>query len=119
MDMNKLTQKSQEAVQNAQAKAVRFGHQEIDGEHLLLALLDEGGLMPRLLEKMDVEPDALRRAVTQELESRPSVGGPGAEPGKIFVTQRLQKFDLGILQLDKNNGHAMIRLGLRRRNRRP
>ena len=94
MDMNKLTQKSQEAVQSAQAKAVRFGHQEVDGEHLLLALLDEGGLMPRLLEKMDVEARALRRAVTQELERRPSVGGPGAEAGKLFVTQRFQQLML-------------------------
>ena len=94
MDMNKLTQKSQEAVQSAQEKAVRFGHQEIDGEHLLLALLDEGGLVPRLLEKMDVEPEGLRRAVSKELERRPSVSGPGAEPGKIFVTQRLQQLML-------------------------
>ena len=92
--MNKLTQKSQEAVQDAQAKAVRFGHQEIDGEHLLLALLEDGGLVPRLLEKMGVEPEGLRRAVAQELERRPSVGGPGAEPGKVFVTQRLQKLML-------------------------
>ncbi len=96
MNMDKLTQKSQIAVQSAQAKAVRFGHQEIDGEHLLLALLEDesGGLVPRLLEKMDVEPEALRRAVTRELERRPSVGGPGAEPGKIFVTQRLQRLML-------------------------
>ena len=95
MDMNKLTQKSQEAVQSAQTQAVRLGHQEIDGEHLLLALLEESGtLTSRLLEKMDVEPDGLRRAVVQELERRPSIGGPGAEPGKIFVTQRFQQLML-------------------------
>ena len=94
MDMNKLTQKSQEAVQAAQATAVRHGHQEIDGEHLMLALLQEGGLVPRLLEKMDAAAEALRQALAVELERRPRVGGPGAEPGKVFVTQRLERLML-------------------------
>ncbi|MCP3960667.1 MAG: AAA family ATPase, partial [bacterium] len=94
MDMNKLTQKSQEAVQSAQALAVRHGHQEVDGEHLLATLLDEGSLVARLLEKMDVEPVALRQVVSRELERRPQVGGPGAESGKIFVTRRFQQLML-------------------------
>ena len=42
MDLNRLTQKSQEALHDAQTKALRFGHTEVDGEHLLLALLDQG-----------------------------------------------------------------------------
>jgi len=41
MDMNRLTQKSQEALHDAQTKALRFGHSQVDGEHLLLALLDQ------------------------------------------------------------------------------
>jgi hypothetical protein len=41
MDLNRLTQKSQQAVQEAQTKALRYGHVEIDGEHLLLALLEQ------------------------------------------------------------------------------
>src|ERR1700693_5480226 len=41
MDPNRLTQKSQEALHDAQARALRFGHTEVDGEHLLLALLDQ------------------------------------------------------------------------------
>ena len=92
MDMNKLTQKSQEAIHQAQALAVRLGHQELDGEHLLLALLEEGeGLVPRLFGRMDVPVDAFRQALTSELGKRPKVSGPGAEPGKIFVTQRFQQ----------------------------
>ena len=56
MDPNKLTQKSQEALHDAQTKALRFGHTEVDGEHLLLALLDQpDGLAPRLLTQADVE----------------------------------------------------------------
>ena len=47
MDLNRLTQKSQEALHDAQTKALRFGHTEVDGEHLLLALLDQpDGLVP-------------------------------------------------------------------------
>ena len=47
--------------------------------------------MTRLLEKVDVETEALRQTLAQELERQPRVGGPGAELGKIFVTQRLQQ----------------------------
>jgi ATP-dependent Clp protease ATP-binding subunit ClpB len=92
MDMNKLTQKSQEAVQNAQTKALRYGHVEVDSDHVLLALLEQSeGLVPRLLTKMEVPVEALRKALEQELERRPRVSGPGMEAGKIYVTQRLQK----------------------------
>jgi ATP-dependent Clp protease ATP-binding subunit ClpB len=92
MDLNKLTQKSQEAVQAAQAKALRYGHQEVDGEHLLSALLEQPeGLVPRLLERMDVAVGDLRAALEQALDRRPSVSGPGAEAGKVYVTNRLQR----------------------------
>src|SRR6266568_4819695 len=92
MDLNRLTQKSQQAMQEAQSKALRYGHVEIDGEHLLLALLEQqDGLLPRLLTRMDVPVTALKSALEQALERRPRVSGPGVEPGKIYVTQRLQK----------------------------
>ncbi|MFE1986724.1 ATP-dependent chaperone ClpB [Streptomyces mirabilis] len=90
MDMNRLTQKSQEALQEAQTAAGRMGHTEVDGEHLLLALLDqEDGLIPRLLQQAGNEPKELRAAVREELSRRPKVTGPGAAPGQVFVTQRL------------------------------
>jgi ATP-dependent Clp protease ATP-binding subunit ClpB len=92
LDPNKLTEKSEEAVQAAQAKAVSFGHQETDGEHLLLALLEqEGGLLPSLLSRLDVVPGDMKGEVEEELQRRPRVSGPGAEAGKIYVTQRLRK----------------------------
>ena len=60
MDPNRMTQKSQEALQRAQQLAVQFGHVEVDGEHLLMALLtQEGGVIPRLLTKADVSLEAL------------------------------------------------------------
>src|SRR5215475_10671571 len=92
MDLNRLTQKSQQAVQEAQSKALRYGHVEIDGEHLLLALLEQqDGLLPRLLVRMEVPLASLKSALEQALERRPRVSGPGVEAGKIYVTQRLQK----------------------------
>jgi len=92
MDINRMTQKSQEALQAAQNLALRRGHVEVDGEHLLLALLEqEGGLVPRLLEKMEVPPASFTRGLQEELDRRPSVSGPGAEAGKIYVTQRFNR----------------------------
>ena len=78
MDPNQLTQKSQEALHDAQTKALRFGHTEIDVEHLLLALLDQSdGLVPRLLQRAEVDIDGLRPTVEQALERRPRVSGAG------------------------------------------
>lgn len=92
MDINKFTQKSQEALQGAQSKAVRFGHTEVDVEHLLLVLVEqEQGIVPRLLEKMGCSVENFAEEVRSEVQKRPSVSGPGAEPGKVFVTQRLSK----------------------------
>ncbi|MFG3476027.1 ATP-dependent chaperone ClpB [Streptomyces sp. NPDC047980] len=90
MDMNRLTQKSQEALQEAQTIAGRLDQTEVDGEHLLLALLDQpDGLVPRLLDRAGVGTQALRTAVTESLARRPRVTGPGAQPGQVFITQRL------------------------------
>jgi ATP-dependent Clp protease ATP-binding subunit ClpB len=92
MDMNHLTQKSQEALQEAQSIAVRLGQNEVDGEHLLLALLDQqDGLTTRLLEQAGGDPDALRTAVEADLAKRPRTTGPGAAPGQVMVTQRLAR----------------------------
>ncbi|WP_327676740.1 ATP-dependent chaperone ClpB [Streptomyces sp. NBC_00467] len=92
MDMNRLTQKSQEALQEAQTIAGRLNQTEVDGEHLLLALLDQpDGLIPRLFDQAGADTQALRSALSAELARRPKVTGPGATPGQVFVTQRLAK----------------------------
>ena len=73
MDINKLTQKSQEALQSAQTKALRYGHQEVDGEHLLLALLEQPeGLVPRLLARMDVPTEALETRSSASCRAGPA-----------------------------------------------
>src|SRR6202035_5076595 len=92
MDPNQLTQKSQEALHDAQTKALRFGHAEADGEHLLLALLDQAeGIAPRLLGQAGAGPGRLRAALEAELARRPRVTGPGVSPGEVRVTQRLAR----------------------------
>jgi len=89
VDLNRLTQKSQEGLHDAQTRALRFNHSDVDGEHLLLALLEQpDGLAPRLLQRAGVEPDSLTKAVDAELAQRPRVTGPGVAPGEVRVTQR-------------------------------
>jgi ATP-dependent Clp protease ATP-binding subunit ClpB len=92
MDPSHLTQKSQEALHDAQTKALRFGHTDVDAEHLLLALLEQpDGIAPRLLEQAGADPGRLRTGLEAELAKRPSVSGPGASPGQVHVTQRLAR----------------------------
>ncbi|HMG63507.1 MAG TPA: Clp protease N-terminal domain-containing protein, partial [Streptosporangiaceae bacterium] len=92
MDPNRLTQKSQEALHDGQSKALRFGHTEVDGEHLLLALLDQAdGIAPRLLAQAGADPERLKAALEAELLRRPRVSGPGVSPGQVSVTHRLSR----------------------------
>ena len=92
MDMNKLTQKSQEAFYDAQNIAIKNGHQEVDGEHLAVALISqENGLIPKLLEKMGLPVENIKNALEVDLRKRPRISGAGQESGKIFVSQRLSQ----------------------------
>jgi len=95
MDINKFTQKSQESIAAAQSMAVRFGNVEVDVEHLMLALIEqEDGLIGRMLTKLDVPVDSFRDAIQAEISKRPKVAGPGVEPGKVYLTQRLNRLML-------------------------
>jgi len=90
MDMQKLTQKSQEAVQAAQQQAVEYGHQQVEPRHLMLGLIAPAdGLVRSLLQRMNVPIDAVTGAVQAELRKVPKVSGPGFSPDKIYLTQEL------------------------------
>ena len=90
MDMNRMTVKLQEALQSASALAMRRGHQGIDVEHLLVALLEqESGIAGSLFEQAGVSPGAVRQAADQALAKVAQVQGPGAAPGQIHLTPRL------------------------------
>ncbi len=92
MDINRFTEKLQEAIRSAQSKAVRYGNQQIDVEHLLAALLEqEGGLAASILAKAGVPIESLERRIESEIERMPKVSGPGGAPDQVYVTARLNR----------------------------
>ncbi len=92
MDINRFTEKLQEAIRSAQSKAVRYGHQQIDVEHLLAALLEqEGGLAPSILAKAGIGVEPLTARLEADLDRLPKVSGPGGGPGEVYVSARLNK----------------------------
>ncbi len=92
MDLNRFTEKSQDALRSAQALATRRNHQGVDVEHLLAALLEEReGLATALLAAAGIAPSAARERLEQELDRIPHVSGPGAETQQVYLTQRLAR----------------------------
>ncbi|MFA5701185.1 MAG: ATP-dependent chaperone ClpB [Desulfuromonas sp.] len=92
MPSEKMTRNTQAAIQQAQKLARENQHADIDTEHLLAALLqDEQGLVPRLLQKMEVDSASIRRAVEEMLNRRPRMEGRAAEDSQIYASVRLQR----------------------------
>jgi ATP-dependent Clp protease ATP-binding subunit ClpB len=92
MDINRFTEKAQEAVRAAQTLATRYGNQQVEVEHLLTALLDQqGGLVPSVLTRAGVAVEPLRDAVEREINRLPKVGGPSAPVDQVYITARLNK----------------------------
>jgi ATP-dependent Clp protease ATP-binding subunit ClpB len=92
MDLNNFTEKSREALAEAQTIGTRLQHQAVDVEHLMLALLEQqGGLVRSLFEKAKVAPDLLKAKVEEELSRIPRVSGDTATGQGINITQRLNK----------------------------
>jgi ATP-dependent Clp protease ATP-binding subunit ClpB len=88
MNAQNFTQKSIDAVQGAQSLATANENMQIEQIHLLAALLQqENGLIPQLMKKMNVDPQAFLNAVDLEIKKLPGVSGPGREAGKIYVSQ--------------------------------
>jgi ATP-dependent Clp protease ATP-binding subunit ClpB len=91
MDPNRLTEKTQQALHDAQTIALRHGNTEIGVEHLLLALVDQhDGLVGRLLERLAVDVGSLRNELERQLERLPRVSGAGAS-GQIHVSRALSE----------------------------
>lgn len=90
MDFNKLTQKLQEAVASAQSLASDSGHQEIDTLHLMKALLQQReGLLPRLLNKMNIPESDLLHRTDELLQRKPSISGSGASTVRKYASASL------------------------------
>ncbi len=92
MNMNQFTQKTVEALQRAQALAIEYQHMQVEQEHLMTALLeDKNGLISQLLQKMGLNAEGLRKAVTDSLGRIPRVSGPGREADKVYISQDVEK----------------------------
>jgi ATP-dependent Clp protease ATP-binding subunit ClpB len=92
VDVNRMTHKLQEGLQQAGGIASRRNHQGLDVEHLLVALLEQpDGLAANLLEAAGVAPRAVEEAAERELARKPQVSGPASGPSQAFITQRLSQ----------------------------
>jgi ATP-dependent Clp protease ATP-binding subunit ClpB len=92
MDPNRLTEKAQDAVRQAQSLAQRHGHSQIEVEHLAVALLSqEGGIGARVVEKAGGSPAAVLQRLQQAVGRLPRVSGPGAQPGQIYVSPKVNE----------------------------
>jgi ATP-dependent Clp protease ATP-binding subunit ClpB len=82
MDLNRFTQKAQEAVIGAQALAGEYSHGQIEPEHLLLALLRQSdGIVPQIIQKLEANPGEMALALERELQRKPKVYGATAQVG--------------------------------------
>ena len=90
MNLNQFTQKSVEAIQAAQHLAGERQNQQIRQEHLLLCLLEQKeGLIPQLMQKIGIDPAALRQKLTAAVERLPQVSGSGA--GQMYLSRELEQ----------------------------
>lgn len=102
MNTQKFTQKSMQAIMSAQNEAIERNNMQVEAEHLLYALLvQESGLIPRLVEKMGLDLDFTIKTVEGYLSKIPSVSGPGREQGKVYVSQTVEKI---LLEAEKQSG---------------
>lgn len=92
MDINRMTERLQSGLMDAQTLAIKHNHQEIDEPHLFLALLDqEDSLIAAIFRNLGVPPERIKQGLLKALDKKPQVTGSGAEHGKLYITGKLQK----------------------------
>ena len=92
MNTSQYTQKTLEALQAAQQLAVEYQHNALEPEHLLHALAtQEQGLIPQLLQKLNVDAGSFSAAVAEKLSAMPRVSGSGRDPDKVYISQATDK----------------------------
>jgi ATP-dependent Clp protease ATP-binding subunit ClpC len=92
MRFDRFTERAQEAAQRAAEIIQRYGHNQIDTEHILLALIEQpGGVIPQILEKLSVNPDALVERLDATLRASPKANIFGGGAGQIFITPRVKR----------------------------
>ncbi len=92
MRFDRFTERAQEAAQRAAEIIQRYGHNQIDTEHILLALIEQpGGVIPQILEKLNVSPEALTERLDATLRASPKANIFGGGAGQIFITPRVKR----------------------------
>jgi ATP-dependent Clp protease ATP-binding subunit ClpC len=92
MRFDRFTERAQEAAQRAAEIIQRYGHNQIDTEHILLALIEQpGGVIPQILEKLNVNPEALVERLDSTLKASPKANIFGGGAGQIFITPRVKR----------------------------
>lgn len=93
MRFDKFTERAQDAAMRAYEILQRYQHSQADTEHLLLALLEQpNGLVPELLESMNIDPEMLMDRIDQILSASPKIGGAvNMAVGQVYITPRLKR----------------------------
>ena len=92
MRFDRFTERAQEAAQRAAEIIQRYGHNQIDTEHILMALIEQpGGVIPQILEKLNVSASALTERLDSTLKASPKANIFGGGAGQIFITPRVKR----------------------------
>lgn len=103
MDVNKMTERLQTGLMEAQTLAIKHNHQEIDEPHLFLALLEqEDSLIAAILQNVGIPSEKIKVSLLAALQKKPQVSGSGAEQGKLYITAKLQKLLVNAEEIAKN-----------------
>ncbi len=92
MRFDRFTERAQDAAARAYEILQRYGHNQVDTEHILLALLEQPeGVIPSMLEKMTIEVEPLRYKLDEVLKQTPRSGIYGGGTGQVFITPRVKR----------------------------
>jgi ATP-dependent Clp protease ATP-binding subunit ClpC len=92
MRFDRFTERAQDAAQRAAEIIQRYGHNQIDTEHILLALIEQPqGVIPQILEKLNIDIDELAEKIDHQLRTSPKANIYGGGAGQIFITPRVKR----------------------------
>ena len=92
MRFDRFTERAQDAAQRAAEIIQRYGHNQIDTEHILLALIEQPqGVIPQILERLNIDIDTLSDRIDSQLRSTPKANIYGGGAGQIFITPRVKR----------------------------
>jgi ATP-dependent Clp protease ATP-binding subunit ClpB len=92
MDLNRMTERLQKGILDAQSLAIKSSHQEVDEAHLFVTLLrQEDSLLKAFLEKANIQIDNVDKVLQNALHKMPQVSGSGVEQGRLYITSKLQR----------------------------